>query len=146
MKTKTIAYWTATGLLSALLLFSAVSYFVKYETLVEVFAALGFPAWIIRPLAVAKVLAVVAIVSRKSETLKEWAYAGVCFDLLLAIGAHLSVGDGKFAPALACLVFLAVSYVLDRQLHGRSVVATRAADRHAAPRAPAAPVMAPSSR
>jgi hypothetical protein len=124
MKGRKIAYWIATGLLSALLLFSAVSYFLKYETIREVFAALGFPAWIIRPLAVAKVLGVAAIVSRKSETLKEWAYAGICFDLLLAIGAHLSVGDGKFLPALACLVFLAVSYLLDRRLHPRTTVAT----------------------
>jgi hypothetical protein len=124
MKGQKIAYWIATGLLSALLLFSAVSYFLKYDTLREVFAALGFPAWIIRPLAVAKVLGVVAIVSRKSETLKEWAYAGICFDLLLALGAHFSVGDGKFAPALACLVLLAISYALDRKLHPRTVVAT----------------------
>lgn len=124
MKAKRIVYWIATGLLSALLLFSAVSYFVKYDVLREVFAALGFPAWIIRPLAVAKVLGVVAVVSRKSETLKEWAYAGICFDLLLAIGAHLVAADGKFWAAAGCLVLLIVSYVLDRQLHGRTVVAT----------------------
>ncbi|MEJ7727641.1 MAG: hypothetical protein WKG00_00325 [Polyangiaceae bacterium] len=52
------------------------------------------------------------------------AHAGICFDLLLAIGAHLSTGDGKFAPALACLVLLAISYALDRKLHPRTVVAT----------------------
>lgn len=124
MKAKRIVYWIATGALSALLLFSAVAYFAKYETIREVFTGLGFPSWIIRPLAVAKILGVVAIISRKSETLKEWAYAGICFDLLLAIGAHLSVGDGKFAPAVVCLVLLAVSYALDRQLHGRKAVAT----------------------
>jgi hypothetical protein len=124
MKGQKIVYWIATGLLSALLLFSAVSYFIKYETIREVFAALSFPAWISRPLAIAQVLRVVAIVSRKSETLKEWAYAGICFDLLLALGAHVSVGDGRFPAALACLVLLVISYTLDRKLHPRTVVAT----------------------
>ena len=109
-------YWAVTGLFSAMMLFSATMYFVQNDMVTEMFQKLGFPTFIIYPLAVAKILGVVAIVSNKSQTLKEWAYAGFFFDLVLAAAAHLNIGDGQFAPPLIVLILVIASYVLGREV------------------------------
>ena len=64
----------------------------------------------------AKILGVIAILSKQSRLLKEWAYAGFFFDFLLAISAHLNAGDGEFPLAVIALVLLLVSYVFDRKV------------------------------
>lgn len=119
MKVQKIIYWIATGLLSALMLYTAAMYFVKHQALVEVFARLGYPAYIIYPFAVAKILGIIAILTKKSKFLKELAYAGFFYDFLLAASAHINAGDGIYVlPALVCMALLIVSYVLDKRLYG----------------------------
>jgi hypothetical protein len=76
-------------------------------------AHLGYPLYVMRILGLAKVLGAVAIVSNRSRTLKEWAYAGYTFDLLGAVASHLFSGDGAIAAAPAVMVALVlVSYRL----------------------------------
>ena len=110
-----VIYWASTGLISALMLFSASMYFINNEMVREVFTSLGYPAYIVYPLATAKILGLIAIWTKKSSMLKEWAYAGFFFDLLLASSAHLNADDGGFAPALIGIILLLVSYVYDRK-------------------------------
>ncbi len=117
MKTDKIIYWLSTGLMCALFLFSAGMYFFNNPMVKEIFTFLGFPTWIIYPLAVAKILAVVAILSKQSRVLKEWAYAGLFFDSMLAFGAHWFANDGQFAPALIAMVLILVSRIFDHRLY-----------------------------
>ena len=84
MKWKRILYWAATVPLVAMMLFAAFNYFFNHAAIVEVFNKLGFPTYIIYPLAIAKLLGVTAIISRWSTVLKEWAYAGFFFNFILA--------------------------------------------------------------
>jgi hypothetical protein len=114
-KRNKIIYWIATGLLSALMLMSASMYVFNYEMVSQTFVNLGFPVYIIYPLAAAKVLGLIAILSRKSNFLKEWAYAGFFFDFVLALSAHWVVNDGEFVPAFAAIVLLIVSYRYDKK-------------------------------
>lgn len=88
--------WIATGLLSLLTLSAVGMYIFNHAEVVKTFGLLGFPAYIIYPLAAAKTLGVIAIVSNYSKTLKEWAYSGFFFNFLLALSAHLNAGDGEF--------------------------------------------------
>jgi hypothetical protein len=111
-----VIYWGATGLLSAMMLMAAGMYFFNHEMVAELFASLGYPTYIIYPLAVAKILGITAILTKKCKTLKEWAYAGFFYDLVLALSAHLMVGDGEFAGALVALVLLMVSYHYDKKV------------------------------
>ena len=82
----------------------------------DTFGKLGFPTYIIYPLAIAKILGLVAIWTKKSETLKEWAYAGFFFNFLLAATAHININDGEFAPALVAMVLLFVSYFFEKKV------------------------------
>ena len=111
-----IIYWISTGLLSALMLFSASMYFLKTEEVKQVFETLGHPAHIVIPLAVAKLLGLVAILTRRSRMLMEWAYAGFCFDLILAAMAHLNANDGGHVPAMIGIVLLLVSYFYEKKV------------------------------
>ena len=111
-----IIYWIGTGLLSVMMLMSASMYILNHEMVSQTFTSLGFPIYIIYPLAILKVLGVIAILSRKSKFLKEWAYAGFFFDFVLALSAHWVVNDGEYMPAFVALILLIVSYRFDKKV------------------------------
>lgn len=108
-KTNRIIYWVATGLLCALMTVSASGGLISTATVAEAYGKLGFPAFIVLPLSIAKILGVVAILTNRSQILKEWAYAGIFFDLLLAFGAHINAGDSDWGGAAVGMVLLVVS-------------------------------------
>ena len=110
-----IIYWIATVLLSVLMLLSAGMYIFKYEMVSETFSRLGYPTYLIYPLATAKILGILAILTRKSEFLKNLAYAGFFFDFILALSAHINANDSEFVPATVAIVLLAVSYIFGRK-------------------------------
>lgn len=109
-------YWVCTGLLCLMMTGSAGAYlvttFLGDGQVAAVFAKLGYPTYLVVPLAIAKLAGVTAIITRRFPLVAEWAYAGFCFDLILAVGAHLSVRDGEFGPALVGLILLTVSRYL----------------------------------
>ncbi|HBH06945.1 MAG TPA: hypothetical protein DDX92_10140 [Flavobacteriales bacterium] len=109
-KVNKITYYVSTGLLSAMALMSAGMYFFDYPNVAEEIARLGYPTYIIYPLAVLKVLGITAIWTNFSSRLREWAYAGFFFNFVLAMGAHIAVNDGDQYGALAALILLALSY------------------------------------
>ena len=97
-------------MLCLLMLFSAFNYVFFHEILVKAYQSLGYPVYLIYPMAIAKVLGVIAILSNLNKTLAEWAYAGFFFDLVLAVAAHLMVADGGEMFSIAGLAFWAMSY------------------------------------
>ncbi len=118
MEAKKIIFWVATGLLSLMMLASAGFYIFQYDSARPIFESLHYPAYIIYPLAIAKILGVIAIITNYSKWLKEWAYAGFFYDFLLAASAHYFSGIGNTVPAIAALVLLIVSYILDKKVRG----------------------------
>lgn len=115
-KSNKIIHWISTGLLTAIMLMSAGMYFGNHEMVVGKFTVMGFPSYVIYPMAVAKLLGLTALWFIKSKTLKEWAYAGFTFNLLLAMLAHLSVNDGEQWGAIMAFIFLVTSYVTYKKL------------------------------
>ena len=115
-KRNRIIYLASTALLTLMMIGSAGMYIFNYEMVSEVFAKLGFPSYIIYPLAIAKILGLIAIWTKKSEMLKEWAYAGFFFDFILATFAHIMINDGEYAAALAALILLLVSYFWEKKM------------------------------
>lgn len=106
-----ILFRTFTGLLTLQMLLSAGMYFLKHEVALEAFVRLGFPPFIIYPLGIAKILGIAAIVSGKSTFLAKLAYAGFFYNMLLAISAHLVVGDGvETIPSSTALLWVIGSY------------------------------------
>ncbi len=94
MKKTKILYWTFTGLLALAMLFSSIPDIIVTQQAVDIVSGhLHYPVYIIPFLGVAKVLAVIAIVTPGFPRLKEWAYAGLVFDLAGATYSAIALGD-----------------------------------------------------
>lgn len=107
-----ILYWGSTGLLSAMMLFSAVNYLTS-DQMIAAFQHLGFPSYFRLELAFAKILGVAAILLLpRWARVKEWAYAGFGFTFISAFIAHTSLGDPASAiiAPLVAFTLLVVSY------------------------------------
>ena len=112
-KTINIIYWISTGLILAMMLFSAASSFIENPDGAKMLEAIGYRPYVLKLLAVGKVLGVIAILTPGFPRLKEWAYAGFAFDL---IGATFSFYISGFAFKdwffmLILIALLACSYI-----------------------------------
>lgn len=120
MKTIKILYWISTGLLTLLMLFSVQMYLFNHDAIATAFTGLGFPTWLIYPLATLKVLGLIAIWTKQSSFLKEWAYVGFFFDVVMAFTAHSMADDGGGMFAAAGILFVITSYVSDGKIYGNA--------------------------
>ena len=89
---------------------------------VAVFRHLGYPPYLLMFLGTAKMLGVAAVLTPGVRRLKEWAFAGLTFDLTGALYSHLSVGDpaSVWMPAAVGLALMAGSYVAYRTRPSRA--------------------------
>lgn len=122
MKLNKIIYWSATILLSALLLLSAGMYIFNNEAIRALFIGFGYPTYIIYPLAVAKILAVTILLWQKRSIIKEWVYSALFFEFLLAFFAHLLIADGEHIGAVIALTLLMTSYFFGRKVYSLKTV------------------------
>jgi DoxX-like family len=81
---------------------------------VAIFTHLGYPTYLLPFIGIAKILGVVAVLVPGFPRLKEWAYAGLVFDLTGALYSHISVGDSPANLAFPVIGLLLVigSYLL----------------------------------
>jgi hypothetical protein len=116
MKARIWIGWVVTGLMAALMLLSALPDVLRLPDALVVFTRLGYPPYLLIFLGTAKILGVAAILIPGPARLKEWAFAGLTFDLTGALYSHLSVGDpaSVWIPAAIGLVLMACSYVAYR--------------------------------
>ncbi|PBQ31096.1 DoxX-like family protein [Sphingobacteriaceae bacterium] len=107
MKKTKIIYWIFTGLFSLLMLFSSIGALTGDPQGVEFMNSLHYPAYLAGFLSVAKILGVIAILIPGYPRIKEWAYAGLVFDLAGAtysqIASHMPM-EGLF--------FMLISFIL----------------------------------
>ena len=109
MKAKAIGYWVFTVLLVFFMLPGGVFQVLRTPQTVEGFAKLGFPLYFVVLVGVWKVLGSIAIVWPGFPLLKEWAYAGIFFDLTGAAVAN-AVSDHVWWHVAAPLVIIGALY------------------------------------
>ncbi len=110
----TIAYWVITGIFAAFMAFSAIPDILLAPDAVTMITGLGYPAYFIPFIGIAKLLGSIAILIPGFNRIKEWAYAGLFFDLA---GATYSViaKEGFQLPITFMVLpigFLFLSYYL----------------------------------
>lgn len=112
-KTINIIYWISTGLILAMMLFSAASTFTENPEGAKMMAAIGYRPYVLHLLGVAKVLGVIAILTPGFPRLKEWAYAGFMFDLIGAAYSFYASGFAfkDWAFMMVLIAVLACSYI-----------------------------------
>lgn len=115
-------YWILTGLMGAFMLMASIPDLLQLPLAAAIFTHLGYPTYLLPFLGIAKALGVLAVILPGLPRLKEWAYAGLIFDLTGALYSHASVGDPPSAwlPSAFGLLLAAGSYAVYRQLAGLS--------------------------
>jgi len=96
MKRTKIFYWIFTSLFALMMIGSSIPDIFSMKDAVEGFARIGMPAYLLPFLGVAKTLGVIALFVPGFPRLREWAYAGLIFDL---IGATYSIIAAGMPPA-----------------------------------------------
>lgn len=111
-KTHKIIYWIATVWLSLGMLSSAIIQLMRMQEVVDSFARLGYPVYLLTILGVWKILGVATLLAPRVPLLKEWAYAGFFFVTSGALISHLAIGDGfgEVFPSVLLLILTVVSW------------------------------------
>ena len=113
-----IIYWILTGLFAFVMFGSAIPDVLMVDMAKQGFAEIQLPAYLLPFVGIAKMLGVIAILIPGNPRLKEWAYAGLTFDLLGATYAVAASGKAieNWAPML---VFIALGLGSNYYYHKR---------------------------
>ncbi len=85
MKNKNLLYWIVTILFGGFMIFTAIPDITLEAKAVEMLSGdLGYPLYFIRFIGIAKIIGAIAILIPQFRRIKEWAYAGLFFDLFAA--------------------------------------------------------------
>ena len=102
-----IIYWTATGLTVIAFAATGIANLARVPAVVEGVTHLGYPAYLATILGVWQLLGATAIAAPVTPRTKEWAYAGMFFNLTGAAASHVASGD-PLGRALVPLMLLGV--------------------------------------
>lgn len=109
MKTTKILYWVFNILLACTMIGSAIPDVLSMPDAVRgMHGVLGYPLYFIPFIGVAKILGGITILVPGFPRLKEWAYAGITFDLLGATYSLYSIPNPE-GPWYFMLIFLALA-------------------------------------
>ena len=99
MRTRAIVYWVSTVLIAFSMGSGGIGQLAHVPGVVDGFVhLLGYPAYFVTILGFWKLLGAIAILVPRFPRLKEWAYAGIFFNVTGAALSHAAVGDyGPFA-------------------------------------------------
>lgn len=104
-KTTNIIYWISTIIFAGLMIFSAVGGLQPSQPAIQlIHDALGYPVYFIPLISYAKLIGcAVILIPGLNRSIKEWAYAGLFFDLAGAIYSGIAV-SGKFDPMMLTML------------------------------------------
>jgi len=115
-KRNKIIYWIATIWLSLGMISTGTVQLLKLKGdgpgSLDTMTHLGYPAYFVTLLGIAKILGVVTLLIPKFPLLKEWAYAGFFFMMSGAIFTHIAAGNSliEIFPSLLLLILIVVSW------------------------------------
>jgi hypothetical protein len=114
MNAKSIAYWTTTILVALPIGSGGVGQMAQFRASPHgVVPVLGYPMYFFAILGFWKVLGAIAILVPRFPRLKEWAYAGIFFDLTgaaascAAVGGYGAYGFHVIAPLIIAVITVA---------------------------------------
>jgi len=111
-KTTNILYWIFTILFAGLMAYTAVPNLLKTpESITLIHDHLGYPVYFIPYIGLAKLLGVIGILIPGLNKIKEWAYAGLFFDLVSSVYSGIAA-SGQFDPLMLMMAIWFVPGIL----------------------------------
>ncbi|MEO6315822.1 MAG: DoxX family protein [Chitinophagaceae bacterium] len=114
MKKINTLYWIFTGLYAIVIFLTAIpNVIANADSVNMIVKQMGYPAYFVPFIGVAKCLGAIVLVIPGYPRLKEWAYAGLAFDLVAAVYSFISIGVPvlEWIPLLLFAVVLGCSYI-----------------------------------
>lgn len=96
MNIRMIAYWVTTATLVFVMFSGAVGEWTHQWGTLETHTILGYPLYLLTIIGGWKILGGIALLVPRFPQLKEWAYAGMFFNMTGAFLSHAIVGDGVY--------------------------------------------------
>ena len=112
MKKIRLIYWILTGLFLFVMVGSAIPDVLVVDMAVQGFKEMQMPAYLLPFVGVAKILGAIAILVPGYPRVKEWAYAGLIFDLIGAVYSVAASGKSveNWAPMFLFIALGFASY------------------------------------
>jgi len=121
--TRTLAYWITTGLVALVFTVTGVSLLARVPHFTADMAHLGYPVYFLAILGTWKVLGAIAVAIPGLPRLKEWAYAGMIFDLSSAAASRMVSNDGAVKAILPLIIACVVVASWSLRPTGRKLLA-----------------------
>lgn len=106
MNYKKSIFWISSVGLSLMMVMSAMMFLTDEAGSADKFESLGFPAFLVLPLAIAKLAGVYALWGKTCWSLKHWAHGGFFLLFLIAMMGHVEAGDGEWMGAGVAMLML----------------------------------------
>ena len=112
MTARRLVYAIATVIAVAVFVGSGVANLLRLDHIANDMVRLGYPPYFMSVLGTWKVLGAIAIAAPRLSRAKEWAYAGMIFDLTGAAASRLAIADGIGAvlPPMVVALIVVVSW------------------------------------
>lgn len=113
-KVRTVSYWIATSLTALLFTVPGIGLVSHAPHFTQDMGSLGYPLYFLTFLGVWKILGAIAILLPGFPRLKEWAYAGMTFDICGAVVSRAVSGSGSIMVLVPLVVggLMLVSWAL----------------------------------
>ena len=112
-RTRRIAYWVTTSILAVETGVGGILDLARTQHVRMVVAHLGYPAYLLTILGLWKVPGAMVLLLPRFPRLREWAYAGIFFEMTGAAASHAFFGDTQYVAITVSFSILAlVSWML----------------------------------
>ncbi len=113
MKKTKILYWIMTILFAFFMLGSAIPDILSSPVAVKGFTEMGYPVYLLPFLGIAKLLGCIVILVPGFPRIKEWAYAGLMFDIIGAVYSIIALGSPvmNWLPLFIIIALGILSYI-----------------------------------
>jgi hypothetical protein len=113
-KMLSILYWIFTIVFALLVFLDGIGGVTRQQAGIDALTHLGYPVYLLSIAGVARLLAVAALLQTKFKVIKEWAFAGIAINYVLAFASRAFVNDsfGLVILPLIMLGFLFIPYTL----------------------------------
>ena len=117
-----IFYKISTVIIALAFLITGIGNLIPFQHIANDMAHLGYPTYFLKIFGVWKILAAVVLVIPTIPRIKEWAYAGMIFDLTGAAFSRFAMGDplAQIIIPLGIAMLVTVNYLLRHSLQNQA--------------------------
>lgn len=121
-ETRKIIFVITTAIIAIIYFITGLGNILPFAHIAQDMAHLGYPTYFLKIIGIWKILAAFVVVIPNIPRIKEWAYAGMIFDLTGAVLSRYFIGDPlpTIIIPLGISVLITINYVIRRSLQTKS--------------------------